>query len=172
MKQLRFVYLLQVGERNFYTPYSHNLGIAFQCIPVVSWPNIHLLIWTESVTYSIYSMNQLFYPNLWCFCLRGGFNKQHIKPALNIFMLNRPYLLYLISTVLRLAHKSQSIRMSFFVIVIMTWEVNMKLGQRGHTRHCKLADTILTQPFEYKYAWQIGEAKFQILVNLWRTFRL
>ena len=48
----------------------------------------------------------------------------------------------------------------------------MKLGQRGHTQECKLADTSLTQPFEYKYAWQIGEAKFQILVNLWRTFRL
>ena len=38
----------------------------------------------------------------------------------------------------------------------------MKLGQRGDTWHCKLADTSLTQPFEYKYAWQIGEAKFPI----------
>ena len=28
-EKLRFVYLLQAGERNFFTPYSHNLGRFF-----------------------------------------------------------------------------------------------------------------------------------------------
>ena len=29
VKKLRFVYLLQPGERNFFTPHSDNLGRAF-----------------------------------------------------------------------------------------------------------------------------------------------
>ena len=33
-KNLRFCNLLQAGEHNCITPYSHNLGRFFQCIPV------------------------------------------------------------------------------------------------------------------------------------------
>ena len=36
VRKLRFVYLLQAGERNFLTPYSHNPGGAFYCSPVQS----------------------------------------------------------------------------------------------------------------------------------------
>ena len=35
MKKLRFVYLLQAGERNFSTTYSLNLGRAFKCSPAL-----------------------------------------------------------------------------------------------------------------------------------------
>ena len=35
-EKLRFVYLLQAGERNFSTLNSHNLGRALKCSPVLS----------------------------------------------------------------------------------------------------------------------------------------
>ena len=34
MNKLRFANLLQAEERNFLTPCSYNLGIAYQCSPV------------------------------------------------------------------------------------------------------------------------------------------
>ena len=45
-EKLRFANILQAGERNFSTPYSHNLGRSLYCGPVDQSVNSERILWT------------------------------------------------------------------------------------------------------------------------------